>query len=537
MDSMTWIQRNDLLPHILRRRAEESPDRVYLRHVDGTSLTYRESYEASLLWANALRGVGVTAGENVLSLLPNSPDSYHIWVGLSWLGAVEVSLSPDYRGRMLSYTIGTADAKLLIVPAHLLGRVGEVTDELPSLRTIIVVGSDDVSLPTLPQRLIRSADLCSGVAPSLPAGVHEPAPWDVCCMIWTSGTTGPSKGVLVPWAEMYSFCHVLSGVVENGDKTYHFLPPHHNSGKVLYYGAVLHDIPMVMRETFSVSRFWSDVRDYEVSHAVLFEPMLRMLLNAAPQADDVDNSLRRIGTAPVSDHLPDFLRRFGLEGANTFYGMTEVGLPFASDGIDLANLDSCGALRDDFYEVRVVDDHDYPVAPGQVGELIIRSHHPWIMNVGYYGMADRTAGAWLNGWFHTGDAFRVDEAGNYYFVDRLKDAIRRRGENISSFEVEAYVNEHPDVAATAAVAAPSELGEDEVKVVVVRVDGSKLTPAQLVNWLIPRMPRFMLPRFVEFVDDLPRTEATFRTRKVELRERGNSSYTWDSEAAGVVVPR
>lgn len=533
---MTWIHRDVLLPHILRRRARENPDRVYLRHVDGASLTYQQSYEASLVWANALQRIGVTAGDNVLSLLPNSPDSYHIWVGLAWLGAVEVSLSPDYRGRMLRYTIDTADAKVLIVPAHLLPRVSEVAGDLPSLRSIVVVGQDDVDLPVMPQRVIRAAELCAGLEPGEPDGANDPAPWDVCCLIWTSGTTGPSKGVLVPWAEMYSFCHVLSSVIESGDTTYHFLPPHHNSGKVLYYGAVLHDVPLVMRETFSATRFWSDIRDYEASHTILFEPMLRMLMNAAPRVDDADNPLRRIGTAPLSDALPDFLQRFGLDGANTFYGMTEVGLPFASDGIDLADRDSCGGLRNDLYEARIVDDHDYPLESGQVGELIIRGHHPWIMNVGYYGMADRTAEAWRNGWFHTGDAFRVDEAGNYYFVDRLKDAIRRRGENISSFEVESFVNEHPDVAAAAAVAAPSELGEDEVKVVVVRTDGSDLRPEQLLGWLIPRMPRFMLPRFVEFVEDLPRTEATFRTRKVELRERGNSSRTWDREAAGLMVP-
>jgi crotonobetaine/carnitine-CoA ligase len=185
----------------------------------------------------------------------------------------------------------------------------------------------------------------------------------------------------------------------------------------------------------------------------------------------------------------------------------------------------------------VVDEHDEPVAPGQVGELIVRCSEPWCMNIGYWKMPEATAAAWRNGWYHTGDAFTVDDDGWMYFVDRIKDAIRRRGENISSFEVEAHVNQHPAVQESAAIGVPSELGEDDVKIHVVVRAGADLTPEVLIDFLIPRMPRFMVPRYVEVVESLPKTEATFRTQKVKLREAALTDATWDRERAGIALPR
>jgi crotonobetaine/carnitine-CoA ligase len=187
--------------------------------------------------------------------------------------------------------------------------------------------------------------------------------------------------------------------------------------------------------------------------------------------------------------------------------------------------------------VRIVDEHDIEVPAGVVGELIVRTRVPWTVNAGYLGMPEQTAEAWRNGWFHTGDAFRYDEDGNFYFVDRIKDSIRRRGENISSFEVEAYVNEHPAVLESAAIAVPSEHGEDEVKVCVVLKPDGILEPEELIEHLIPRMPRFMVPRYVELVDALPKTEATQRVQKVLLREEPLNDKTWDREKARISVPK
>jgi crotonobetaine/carnitine-CoA ligase len=184
------------------------------------------------------------------------------------------------------------------------------------------------------------------------------------------------------------------------------------------------------------------------------------------------------------------------------------------------------------YEVRVVDAHDEPLGPGEPGELIVRTRQPWVINAGYYDKPDATANAWRNGWFHTGDEFMYDADGNFYFVDRIKDAIRRRGENISSFEVEALVNQHPDIVESAAIAVSSDYTEDEVKICIVLREDAFLTPEMLVDFLMPRMPKFMLPRYVEFVDALPKTEGTLRVRKFQLRDDPLNDRTWDREATG-----
>jgi crotonobetaine/carnitine-CoA ligase len=217
--------------------------------------------------------------------------------------------------------------------------------------------------------------------------------------------------------------------------------------------------------------------------------------------------------------------------------MTEIGAPFASDGYDLANSRSCGKLRSGWagYEAQIVDEHDQPLGPDEVGELVVRTREPWVINRGYYGKPEASLAAWRNGWFHTGDAFTYDADGNYYFVDRIKDAIRRRGENISSFEVEALVNQHPDVVESAALAVPSEYAEDEVKVCVVLRDGADVEHRELLEFLMPRMPKFMVPRYIEFVTELPKTEGTMRTRKFQLRDDALNATTWDREAAGVRV--
>lgn len=526
---MDWIRREHVLPHVLRRRAEEHADRVYFRHVDGETLTYQQSYEDSLRWAAALRRLGVHADRNVLSMLPNSIENYHVWLGISWLGAIEVSLNTAYQGRMLHYTVSTADADVLVVSERFLPALAEIAEDLTMLRTVVVPDLTGEA-PRIPQRVVGRVELFDGIEP-YPPDEHGagPQPWDTGCIIWTSGTTGPSKGVMVPWAELYHFCEVVTGVTTSEDVLYHFLPAFHVGGKVLFYSSLLLGGDLVLRESFSTSRFWTDVRDFGVTHTVCQAPMVNMLMNAPVRDGDRDNPLRTMGCAPLPDRLEEFTRRFGVSGVNTYYGMTEIGLPFASEGFALANGQSCGRVRDG-YEARIVDEHDYPVPHGQVGELIVRAHHPWVMNAGYHDMPDKTAEAWRNGWFHTGDAFRVDEGGNFYFVDRFKDALRRRGENISSFEVEAYVSGHPDVTDCAAVAARSELGEDDVKIVVVRAPGSSLGAAELVEWLQPQMPRFMVPRYVEFVDNLPRTEATHKVKKAELRARGVTENTWDREA-------
>jgi crotonobetaine/carnitine-CoA ligase len=288
---------------------------------------------------------------------------------------------------------------------------------------------------------------------------------------------------------------------------------------------------IAIRETFSLSEFWNDIRRFDIHAAGLVGPMAGLLMLLPPDPSDRDVPLQRVYMGPLIPQVEEFKERFGVVVGSGF-GMTEIGVPIGTDGFELANTTSCGRIREGYpgYQVRIVDEHVEEVPVGTVGELVVRADEPWVITPGYWRQPEKTAEAWRNGWFHTGDGFRCDEDGNYYFVDRIKDAIRRRGENISSFEVEALVGQHPCVQECAAVAVPSELSEDEIKVVVVPRPDTTIDPAELIEFLEPRMPKFMLPRYVEVIDGLPKTDATFRTRKVELRRAGLTPTTWDREA-------
>ena len=529
------LDRSLVLPQLLAGLAAAEPDVVAMQDVDGRSETRRELHEQNLRWADAFRRLGVQPGEHVVSMIPNSFEAYHAWLGLAWLGATEVPVNTMYRGRMLRYLVEDSGAEVLVISARYLPQLREVAHELTQLRVIAVPDADD-GLDDLPCPVVTGDELFAGVEPR--DDFAGPDYWDVAAVIYTSGTTGPSKGVLMPWGTLWAIVDNLpDDFVCEGEGFYSTFPAFHMSGKYMMYMAAQRRSRMVIRETFSVQHFWDDVRRFEIDTVVLLGAMAPFLMQAPERPDDGDTPLHKVGLVPLPHGVEEFKRRFGVE-VSTSYGMTEVGMPFVSDGFDLANDTSLGRLRPGWagYEVQIVDEHDQPLPANVPGELVVRTREPWVINRGYHGKPDATAAAWRNGWFHTGDAFVYDDDGNYYFFDRIKDAIRRRGENISSFEVEAHVNDHPEVVECAAIGVPSEYTEDEVKVCVVRTAGSSLTEAQLVEFLVPRMPRFMVPRYVQFVDALPKTEGTMRTRKFELRAEVLDERTWDREAAGITIP-
>ena len=528
------LERDCVLPHLLARLATEEPDAVAMQDVDGRELTRRGLHETNLRWADALRRVGVQPGDHIVTMLPNSFEAFHAWLGIAWLGAMEVPANNMYRGQMLRYLIDNSTASALVISERFVPQLIDVASELPKLTTVVVPDADDVP-PGLPGRVVTRTELFADARAA--DDLAGPDYWDVAAIIYTSGTTGPSKGVLMPWGTLWSFVTTApEDFVLPGEGFYAMYPAFHVSGKAMLYQAAMFRARMVIREQFSIQHFWDDVRRFGITGAGLVGPMAPFLLLQPEQPDDADSPLRHVMMGPLVPQVDEFEARFGVD-VGTGYGMTEIGAPFASDGYDLANSTSCGKLRTGWagYEVRIVDEHDEPLGPGEVGELVVRTREPWVINRGYYGMPDATAAAWRNGWFHTGDGFRYDEEGNYYFVDRIKDAIRRRGENISSFEVEALVSQHPDVMESAAVAVPSEYLEDDVKICVVLRDGATVTHDELITFLVPRMPKFMVPRYVEFVDALPKTEATLRTQKVKLRDEALNERTWDREAAGIVV--
>jgi crotonobetaine/carnitine-CoA ligase len=515
------------VPEWIAERAEKNPDREFIVEAEGRSVTYGAFQEEALRWGAGFRGLGVDAGDTVVTMMPPSIDAFACWIGLSWIRAIDTGCNTEYQGRMLSYLFGNSQATVAVVAQRWLPRLLAIADELTCLKTVIVPDASGPLPLDAAFRVLTSHDLIADQ--NALTDLEPPSIWDTAMIIYTSGTTGPSKGVLISWGQQFATtCGVIpADSVDADDVFYSAFPMYHGSGRIGLCLMAKCNGKLVLRERFSGSQFWDDIRAFGCTTTALVGAMAPFLWNQEILPDDANNPLRRAIVMPVPTRHRDFEKRFGIV-LRTTYSMTEISPPFDT-GWDITVPDSCGRLRPG-YQVRLVDEHDLDVPQGAIGELVVRHDEPWTLSSGYFGMPDKTAEQWRNGWLHTGDAFRCDDEGNYYFVDRFKDAIRRRGENISSFEVEQCVAEHPDVLEAAAVAVPSEWGEDEVKVVVVLKEGSELSPRELFSSLEPRMPRFMLPRYIEFSAALPKTEATLRVRKVELRAAGVTPQTWDSEA-------
>jgi crotonobetaine/carnitine-CoA ligase len=513
------------IPALLARRAAENPDRVLMREVGGRSVSFGAFQDEALEWAGALAGLGIRAGDRVLTMLPPSIDAFSLWIGLAYLRAIETPCNTDYMGRMLSYLIANSGCRVAIVSRQWVDRFAAIADDITGLDTLIIMEDKD-PLPDLPWRVVQKRDLLN--SGSRLEGVAPPDLWDTAMMIYTSGTTGPSKGVLVPWGQQHQNAVgvIPADSLSEDDVYYSPFPLFHGSGRVSLCLMAIANGCVVIRSKFSVDSFWEDIRAYGCKTTAFMGAMSHFLWAQEPRDDDRDNPLERAIMLPVLPQWREFEERFGVE-LRTCFGMTEVSPPFGT-GWDIKDPRSCGKLREG-YAVRLVDEHDFEVPVGQVGELILRHDQPWTLSQGYFGLPEKTASAWSNGWFHTGDAFRQDKDGNYFFIDRFKDAIRRRGENISSFEVEAHVNAHPEVSESAAIAVPSEWSEDEVKIVVVLNNGSELAAKSLASFLTDTMPAFMVPRYIEFVDSLPKTDATLRVKKNELRVDALNAETWDRE--------
>ena len=516
------------VPALIEAWAAVQPDATFCVEVAGRSLTYAEFVSEAHGWSRALAGAGVARGDIVLTMIPTSCDGLAVWMGIARLRAVDATVNTDFTGRMLQYIISDTGARIAIVHPDYLSRFAQV-DSLADLTQIIVIGDVGTYAGTACRAVSAREFLAAGDEP-FELGDH-PARHDVSCVIYTSGTTGPSKGVLVPWAQLSA---TIPPEWQTGAGTaeaqYVPLPMYHVAGRsaaaiIARYGGKL-----VLRNGFSVHAFWEDIREHRCTITLIAGAMTNFLFRQPPRPDDADNPLAKIVMAPVIPEHREFAERFGVEIV-TGFNMTEISMPvYFPDGIP--DWKACGRLRPGYpyYEVRIVDEFDNELPPGRVGELMVRTQAPWTLNAGYLGKPQATVAAWRNGWFHTGDAFRVDENGHYFFVDRFKDAIRRRGENISSFEVEAIVNDHPAVAESAAIGVPSEFGEDDVQIFVVLRPGTDIEPGQLIEFLRPRMPRHMLPRFVQVIASLPKTEATQRVRKQELRDVVDPALRWDREA-------
>lgn len=517
--------------YVLAKYAVEIPDRPLLLSDDG-QYTYLEVDLLSNRFANSLSDLGITKGDRVLCMLPNGPTYVILWLALCKLGAMMVPINDAYIGRWLLNQMNDAEAEVAIMDAVYLDRLIEIRPQLKYLKRLIALGEQPSS--EVAQRLqVEVLDfqvLYEGKEDPLPPVVEY---WDPMAIFYTSGTTGPSKGVIYTHAQAHATAMPMAQHCDANDIFYMFLPMFHVAlphcfGTVFYAGGA-----MAIRERFSISKFWEDIDRFGCTITMLLGATANFVYRQPPRDDDARHPLRKVLMTPLIPEVEDFKRRFNCQ-VMTWFNMTEVSTPIHSDGFNLVDNRSCGRVRPGI-QARIVDEHDEPVPPGTVGELVLRADDPWVFNAGYWKQPEATAAAWRNQWLHTGDAFYQNENGDFYFVDRLKDAIRRRGENISSFEVEEAVNSYPAVLESAAVAVPAEDGEDEVKIVVVPKPDHTIDPTALIEYLAERMPYFMVPRYVEIQSELPKTP-TGKIQKEPLRASGISN-AWDREAAGIKIRR
>lgn len=516
-----------VLRYLVDRWASERPDKTHVIFEDGEEWSYAELRRRVVDKAAGLQQLGVRQGDYVAAWLPSGRDALIAFYAINYLGAIFVPFNTAYRGNLLAHVVANSGAKVMIVHPDLVERLAEI-DRAELQQLVLVTGgaAPDIGLP-----VVRFDALGGDMLDPLERPIE---PWDIQSIIYTSGTTGPSKGVLSSYLHMFSNAGPESWPMVGEDDRYMCVAPiFHIGGMGPPFVMLARGASVALIESFSTERFWEIARRTQATVVFLLGVMATFLMKHDPSPDDRDHSVRAAFMVPLTDDAAAFTARFGID-IYTIFNMTEISSPVVSEANPVKR-GTCGKVRP-HVEVRLVDRHDCEVPVGAIGEMLVRTDRPWAMNSGYNRNPEATAEAWANGWFHTGDAFRRDEDGYFYFVDRVKDAIRRRGENISSFEVELEVCAHPDVREAAAIAVPSEFSEDEVMVVVAPVPGRTIIHEELAVFLMREMPYFMVPRYIRILPELPKTPSA-KVLKGDLRKEGITDDTWDREKAGMRIRR
>lgn len=537
--NFTFGNRDDwVLAKVLANRASTHGAKDFLREGEGRrrSWTYAQTYAMANCVGRALLERGFGRGDRLTIMLDNCAEYIQAWFGASMVGVVESPMNPEYKGYFLEHSMNLMAPRGVVtsprfVPQfvasrdkisadlcfYLVGEASEVNDAIDALQAVGWLAEPFDSLLT---------------AASDPHDI-DMARHELGAIISTSGTTGPSKGVMMSHSQLYFFSEEQIDVVRLTEDDVHqcALPLFHGNSQFLaVYPSLIVGATVVLYERFSPSQFLDRLRDADITVTNFVGVMMDWVCKLPPTEHDADNRLRCVMAAPAPASLVSgFCERFGVEGVATVFGQTEICQPFLARFAVERPDGAVGVLVDEFFEVRLVDpETDEEVPVGEMGELIVRPREPWMMNSGYFGMPEATADSRRNCWFHTGDGLRRDEHGWYYFVDRIKDALRRRGENISSFEVENAVAGHPDVreVAVVATAADNEGGEDEVVAVVVLAPGADVK--DVAQWAGETMPKFLVPRFWRILDALPKTPSE-KIQKLALRKEGIAD-AYDREA-------
>lgn len=522
-----------VLGTLLEKRAAEAPEAVFFTF--GEDSFTLGGFNASVnAMARNLLDQGIVRGQSVAIIMETSVDYMRLWFALAKIGAIEVPINNAYRGDLLAHALNTSGASVAVIDVKYAATLAEIAGQASALHTVYV---RDGEWPGNGGSL-KSRDFAELAAPADETNLGDaPHFSEVGGIIFTSGTTGPSKGVLLShyYLAAYGFMYREINALGADDVVLNFLPFFHIGAKFLTIATLASGGRMHLQERLSITTFWDTVREYGVTNFIGVGGICNMLLSSPPSPSDRETPIKTIYAVPdPSDIHREIEERFNCK-LTTVFGSTEVGLPLFRSTTDDYQPESCGRVSP-YYEVRIVDADDQPLGVGDVGEIVVRPKLPFLTGSGYVNMPDKTVESWRNLWLHSGDNGYFDENGWFYFVDRATDSIRRRGENISSYEVEQLVAKHADIAEVAAMATPSEVGEDEVWVQIIPREGKSLSPENVLKHCAEVMPYFMVPRFIEIVPDFPRTP-TAKVEKFKLRKAGPGDGSWDCCANGWKVTR
>lgn len=512
-----------VLRTILTRQAARYGDRTLL--IAGqTHWTYAETAAVAAASAQKLAEAGIAPGDRIAILASNRAEFLEVYLGCAWLGAIAVPVNPALRGVQLEHIFRNSTPRILVVEDIFRANLDSVHDKSVLPPDSWTIDRNGISRGT--------SSRAAGTAKPTPA----PKPGDTVAILYTSGTTGPSKGVCCPQAQLFWWgIYSASNLgIRDGDVLMTTLPIFHTNALNAFYQALLNGCTYVLVPKFSASGYWKTAREHGATVGYLLGAMAAMLLAQPESPDDTKHAVRVSLGGGVPGHLHEpFRHRFNvplLDG----YGSTETNFVFATP-VPPDQPGSMGYLIDGA-EARIVDADDTPLPDGEAGELVLRPREPFAFATGYFNMPEKTVEAWRNLWFHTGDRVVREANGLYRFIDRMKDAIRRRGENVSSWEVENALQAHPLISSCAVYPVPSELGEDEVAVAVLLKPNASLQPLDVVQYCEGKMAYFAVPRYVRFVSQMPLTE-NGKIKKVSLREAGITSDMWDREKSGYKLRR
>ena len=509
------------LPGILKRQAARYGDKPLIAS-PSRPIAYAETPDIAACCAGRLAAGGVKAGDRIVAYLSNSMEFIELWFGAAWLGAVLTPVNTAFRGAQLRHALALVDPVLIVTERELLAHLA-APDVMPASGARVWV--TDCAGGADPDHGLEAGPVPASGAP---VAARDAKPGDTAAILFTSGTSGPSKGVICPHAQFF-WWGVLTGEaleITPDDVLFTTLPLFHTNALNTIWQALLAGATYAFERRFSASRFWTQASQAGATVTYLLGAMVHILLKQAPGPADRAHRVRTCLSPATSKELVEqFRQRFGVRSIDG-YGSTETNLVM-SNALNGYAPGTMGRAFPDF-EVRIVDENDCEVPDGAPGELLVRHNEPFSMAGGYFRNPEATADAWRNLWFHTGDRVMRDEQGTYHYLDRIKDAIRRRGENISSWEVEQALLSHPDVENAAAVGVPAEVGEEDVMAFIVPRRGCRPQPDAVTRFLEDRLARFAIPRYLEFVDELPMTE-NGKVKKYMLREWGVGAKTWDRD--------